>query len=99
MITNDNIQRLYTTYATAPGLFEDRGLTRLMDYAFDTDAIDFDGDRLVFNTIDTDSPLHSIDSERILGAEEIGRWLAVILPSAIIFLDRTDLRTTRIHLK
>ncbi|MDE5900284.1 MAG: hypothetical protein K2H33_02885 [Muribaculaceae bacterium] len=99
MITNDNIQRLYTTYATAPGLFEDRGLTRLMDYAFDTDAIDFDGDRLVFNTIDTDSPLHSIEIERIHGAEEIGRWLAVILPSAIIFLDRTDLRTTRIHLK
>lgn len=99
MITNDTIQRLYSTYATAPELFEERGLSRLMDYAFDTEAISFDGDHIVFNTIEQDSPLHSVEIERIHGAEEIDSWLAVVLPSAIIFLDRRDLHTTRIHLK
>lgn len=98
MITNDTIQRLYTTYATAPELFEERGLTRLMDYAFDTDAIDFDGDRLVFNTVDAESPLRSVEIERIYGAEEIGEWLAVVLPSSIIFINRRDL-SSRIHVK
>lgn len=99
MINNATIQRLYTTYATAPELFEDRGLSRLMDYAFDTAAIDFDGDRLVFNTIDAESPLHSVEIERIHGAEEIDGWLAVVLPEAIIFISRKDLTTTRIHIK
>lgn len=99
MITNDTIQRLYNTYSATPALFEDRGLTRLMDYAFDTDAIDFDGDRLVFNTMDPESPLRSVEIERICGAEEIGNWLAVVLPQAIIFIDRRDLTTTRLHLK
>ncbi|MDE6315700.1 MAG: hypothetical protein K2L71_04465 [Muribaculaceae bacterium] len=99
MITNETIQRLYTTYATAPELFEDRGLSRLMDYAFDTDAIDFDGDRLVFNTVDAQSPLHSVEIERIHGAEEIDGWLAVVLPEAILFIDCNDFHNTRIHIK
>lgn len=99
MINNATIQRLYTTYASAPELFEDRGLTRLMDYAFDTDAIDFDGDCLVFNTVDAESPLHRVEIERVHGAEELDGWLAVVLPEAIIFISRQDLTTTRIHIK
>ncbi len=99
MITSNTIADLYTSFATAPVLFEDRGLSRLMDYAFDTDAIDFDGDRLVFNTVDASSPLHSVEIERIYGAKEIGGYLAVVLPSSIIFLDRRDNFSARIHVK
>lgn len=98
MINSETISTLYNDFATAPRLFEDRGLTRLMDYAFDTDAIDFDGDSLVFNTIEEDSPLHRVEIERIYGAREIDGYLAVVLPSAIIFLDRRDFSAT-INLK
>ncbi len=98
MINNNIINELYTSFATEPELFEDRGLSRLMDYAFDTDAIDFDGDRLVFNSIDSESPLHSIEIERIRGAREFNDYMAVVLPSSIIFINRRDL-STRIHIK
>lgn len=98
MITNDTIANLYTTFATEPALFEDRGLTRLMDYAFDTEAIDFDGDSLVFTTMDPDSPLRKVEIERIHGAKEIEDYLAVVLANSIIFLNRRDF-STFVHLK
>lgn len=98
MITNDTIANLYSTFATEPALFEDRGLTRLMDYAFDTDAIEFDGDRLVFTTMDQDSPMRSVEIERIYGAKEFDDYLAVVLPNSIIFLDRCDY-STHVHVK
>lgn len=98
MINSETISALYSEFATAPELFEDRGLTRLMDYALDTDAIDFDGDALVFNTIDDSSPLRRVEIERIHGARELEGYLAVVLPSAIIFIDRRDF-SAMIHIK
>lgn len=98
MINNATITDLYTTFATAPQLFEDRGIGRLMDYAFDTDAVDFDGDSIVFNTMDAESPMRSIEIENIWGVKEFPLWMAVVLPNSIIFLNRADF-TTRVHLK
>lgn len=98
MISNDTIQRLYNTYNEAPALFENRGLNRLMEYAFDSDAVDFDGDRIVFNSVARNSPLRSIELERIYGVEELENWLAVVLPAAILFVNRTD-NAVRVHLK
>lgn len=98
MITASTIANLYSSFATAPALFEDRGLTALMDMAFDTDAVDFDGDRLVFNGIEPSSPLHSVEIERIYGAAEIQGHMAVVLPAAIIFINKAD-HSVRVHIK
>lgn len=98
MITNDTILNLYSTFATAPELFEDRGLSMLMDYVFDTEALDLDGDRLVFNTMPADSPWRSIELEHVYGAKELPGWLAVVLPDSIVFVNRADF-STRVHIK
>lgn len=98
MITNDTIQNLYATYATAPELFEDRGLTGLMDFAFDSDAIDFDGDRLVFTAEPAHSPFRSVELERVWGASDLGHHMALVMPNSIIFVNKHD-HSLRVHLK
>ena len=98
MINNDTIQNLYNSFATEPALFEDRGLTALMNLAFDTDAVDFDGDRLVFNGIEENSPLRSVEIERIYGAADVDGYMAVVLHAAIIFINKAD-NSARIHIK
>ncbi len=98
MINNDTINNLYTTFATEPAMFEDRGLSRLMDFAFDSEALDFDGDRLVFTSMEQGSPLRSVEIERIYGAKEFADHFAVVMPNSIIFLNKRD-HSTSVHLK
>lgn len=98
MITIDTINNLYNSFATAPQLFEDRGLGLLMDLAFDTDHVDFDGDSLVFNGIESDSPLHSVEIERFYGARDLGSHIAAVLPNSIIFINKAD-GSASLHIK
>lgn len=91
MITIDNINSLYNKYNTLSNeadLCSDRNMNMLMMYALDSDHMDFDGDSIVF----TKAPetVNSLEIERISGAEDLGRHMAVVTPTVVYFLDKKD---------
>lgn len=91
MITTDNINNIYAKYATLPADADavlDRNLHELMMFAFDSDFVDFDGDRLAF--VNGCGPLESVEIERICGAEDLGSLYAIVMPASVIFVNKAD---------
>ncbi|MDE5660895.1 MAG: hypothetical protein K2L33_01835 [Muribaculaceae bacterium] len=89
MITIDTINNIYNKYNALNAdadVCTERNLHRLMMFAFDSDHMDFDGDRLTFTR--GAGPLKSIEIERIAGAEDLGSHMAIVMPASVIFVDK-----------
>ncbi|MCM1310319.1 MAG: hypothetical protein NC301_04725 [Bacteroides sp.] len=91
MITIDNINNLYNKYnnlAANADVCTERNLNNLMMQAFDSDHLDFDGDRISFTK--GSGPLKSVEIERIAGYEDLGSHMAIVMPNSIIFVNKKD---------
>lgn len=93
MITIDKINSIYDKYNTlaanpAADICTDRHLHDLMMFAFDSNFVDFDGDRLTFAK--GEGPLSSVEIERIAGVEDLGSRFAIVLPASVIFLNKRN---------
>lgn len=64
-----------------------RHLDQLMAFALDSEHVDFDGDAIVISK--AEEPFHRIEIEHIKGAEEVGLYFAIVLPSAAILVHKT----------
>ncbi len=104
MITKQVIQTLYKKYDKAPESPDFLDMPLLFDYAstHHNVSIDMDGpvDCLIIKSIDKDSPFHRIPLERIHAIVPFEEWVAVVLHSSIIFLNRKSSKVSvhvRIH--
>ncbi|MCH5221824.1 MAG: hypothetical protein J1F05_05795 [Muribaculaceae bacterium] len=92
MITKKAIQELYKKYRKAPESPDFLDMPLLFDYAskYHDVTIDMDGtsDTLVIHSIDCDSPFHRIALTSIHAFVPFEDWLAIVLHSSIIFLNR-----------
>lgn len=91
MITIDNIQDIHTKYnnlAAEADLCNDRNMNMLMMFAIDSDHVDFDGDHLVLTH--GSGPLSKIEIEKIVGAEDMGSHIAIVLPNSVVFVAKKD---------
>jgi len=96
MLTRDNINEIYRKYSKAPASIDDLDIATLFDEtAIHHDIlIDPEGNTMTFGSIEPESPFHILCLDRInaiLGFEE---WVAVVLPAAIVFLNRTSPKVT-----
>lgn len=98
MITSKTIDELYRRYRRQPKRLDERNLSLLIDYALDTDAVELDGDLLVFTRLEQNSPFRSIELERIHGVVDLDEAVAVVLPHSIIFIDKRSY-DTHAHIK
>lgn len=73
---------------------QDRNLSLLVDYALDTDALDMDGEKIVFTRMDPMSPFREIELERVNGVADLPDFTAVVLANSIIFINKRNLSTT-----
>lgn len=92
MLTRDNINEIYRKYKKAPASIDELDLATLFDEtAINHDIlVDPDENTITFGSIETTSPFHTLGLSRInaiLGFEE---WIAIVLPAAIVFLNRTS---------
>lgn len=94
----DIVKELYRRFRRQPKRLEERNLSLLVDYALDTDALDMDGERLVFCRMHPCSPFREIELQRVHGVAELADSVAVVLPNSIIFINKADL-STRAHIK
>lgn len=91
MITLDNIKDIHTKYnslAADADVCTERNLHNLMMYAFDSNHIDFDGDKLTLTC--GQGPLKAIEIERIAGAEDLGSHWAIVLPTSVVFVSKRN---------
>lgn len=102
MITRQVIDTLYRKYNKLPESPDCLDMPLLFDYAADYHniSIDMEGtdDALIINSIDHSSPFHRILLNRINAIVPFEEWVAIVLHSSIIFLNRKSPRVS-IHLK
>lgn len=92
MITRQLIDALYKKYRKPPKSVDLLNLAILFDYAADHHNIQIDpeAETMTINSIDPQSPLHTISIKRINAIVAFEEWIAIILPASIIFLSRNN---------
>lgn len=98
MVTKAVIDSIYRQYDKAPRNPEDLNLALLFDYAFENHGIIIDDNDLYITSIDPASPFACIPLNRIHQILEFSEVIAIVLPSAIIFLNKHT-PDVNIHLK
>ncbi|MDE6484723.1 MAG: hypothetical protein K2L14_04970 [Duncaniella sp.] len=98
MVTKAVIDSIYRQYDKAPRRPEDLNLALLFDYAFENHGIIIDDNDLYITSIDPASPFACIPLDRIHQILEFSEVIAIVLPSAIIFLNKKN-SDVNIHIK
>lgn len=90
MITRDLIKTLYKKYKKAPKSVDLLNLALLFDYAakHHNIMIDPETEELTIGSIDPASPFHRISIRRINAIVPFEEWVAIVMHSSIIFLNR-----------
>ena len=98
MVTKKVIQTLYKQFSRPHKSADELNISLLFDYALENHGIFIDEDNLYIGSVDPASPFATIPLPRINQIVEFETWLAIVLPSSIIFLDKDD-SDVNIHLR
>lgn len=99
MTTNQKvIQQLYRRFRRRPSTLDERGLHLLADYIIDEQGIELDEDRIVFTGMEPTSPFREIPLNNIHGVADLGKLLAIVFHSSIIFFNKQSHEAT-VHIK
>lgn len=102
MITRKVIDSLYKKYSKLPPSPDCLDIPLLFECASENHnvTIDIEGpvDTLIIRSVDPDSPFHSIPLERIHAIVPFEEWVAVVLHSSIIFLNRKSSKVS-VHIR
>ena len=93
MITREVIHEIYRQCSKRPGCVDDIDLALLFDpevSAYHNIYIDNSAAAIVLADIGADSMMRSIPLTHVFGILPFERWLAIVLGSAILFIDKTS---------
>ena len=90
MITRENINEIYRKYKKTPASVDELNIAALFDEtALHHDImIDPDDNTITFGSIDAKSPFHKLPMDRINAILGFDEWVAVVMHSSILFLNR-----------
>ena len=90
MISRKIIDSLYKRYNKPPKSIDMLNLVLLFDYAAEHHKvyIDPDTEELIIPSVSPESPFNKIAIKRINAIVPFEEWVAIVLPAAIIFLNR-----------
>lgn len=91
MITTELVNNIFEKYNSLPvnaDIVTERNLHDLMDFAFESPYVDFEGERLVFSR--GEGPLRSVEINRITGAHDMGSHMAIVLPASMIMINKSN---------
>ncbi len=83
----NSIIKKYNALSESADVCKDRHLDQLMAFAMDSMHVEIDGDEIV--VLKAEAPFHRIEIERIIGAEELGQYFAIVLPASAILIHKT----------
>ena len=96
MIQKKVIDTLYKKFKKRPETPDELDIPLLFEKVPGDASIEIDGDRLVFNSIESSSPFHAIPIRNIHAIVEFDE--AVVLPNSILFISKDD-GAMSVHLK
>lgn len=102
MITTKVIKELYKRYRRPASSREELGMELLLEQVGRCHGLSVDNDGaneiLTINSVSAASPFHSIPIGHVCAVVPFDEWVAIVLPSSIIFLCREN-DDVRINLK
>lgn len=103
MITQQVIDTLYKQYNKTPKSLDCLNMPLLFDSAGENHnvSVDFDDEmnaELIIGSIDPKSPFHRIPMNHIHAIVPFEDWVAIVLHSSIVFLNKKDNRVS-IHIR
>lgn len=98
MVTKKVIQTLYRQFNKPPKTADELNIALLFDYALENHGIFIDEDNLYIGSVDPKSPFATLPLRRIHEIVEFETCIAIVLPAAIIFLNKED-SEVYIHLR
>ncbi len=98
MVTKKVIQTLYKQFNKPPRSTDELNISLLFDFALENHGIFIDEDNLYIGSVDPSSPFATVPLDRIHEIVEFESCLAIILPRAIIFLNKNN-SEVYIHLR
>lgn len=84
----NNLIKKYNSMPSSADACKDRQMNQLMNFALESEHLDFDGDKLI--VVNAEAPFHSIEIERITGAEDFGTYFGIFLPAAAVLIDKAS---------
>lgn len=96
MITRENINEIYRKYKKAPKSVDELNIATLFDEtALHHDImIDPEENSLTIGSLDAKSPFHTLPLDRINAILGLDEWVAIVLPTSIVFLNRRGPKVT-----
>lgn len=98
MVTKKVIQTLYRQFRKPPKSPDELNLSLIFDYALENHGIFIDEDNLYIGSVEPTSPFATIELKRIHEIVEFEKVIAIVLPAAIVFLNKED-SEVNIHLR
>ncbi len=98
MITKNVIKNIYKQFKSRPASVDDLNLPLLFEHALVNHGLYVDDGNLVIESAGEGSPFSMIPLDRVHGICEFEKAVAIVLPNAIIFLNKHD-DGVNVHLK
>jgi hypothetical protein len=100
MITREVIDEIYKKYKKPPKNADSLDMALLFENTKDAHDVyyNFDDEELIIPTIDALSPFHRIRVNHIHAIVPFEEWVAIVLHSSIIFLNKSNTQVS-IHVK
>lgn len=98
MITKQVIDSLYKKYSKMPKHDADRNIDLLRNFALENEAVDIDGNKMIFYNTDPGSIFSEIELDRVHAAVDFEDAIAIVFHSSILFLLKKD-ASVHVHIK
>lgn len=98
MIQKKVIDSIYRKFKKRPASPDELDIPLLFEKLPIEAAIEIDGENLLINSIESNSPFHSIPIRHIHAIIEFDEAVAIVLHSSIIFISKED-GAVHVHLK
>ncbi len=90
MVTKKLIDSIYKKYSSVPASPDELNIGLLFDYAMENHGIVIDENDLYIGSVDPSSPFAILPLDHIHEILEFEKYIAIVLPNSIIFLDKTS---------
>lgn len=98
MIQKKVIDTIYRKFKNRPASPDELNIPLLFEKLPEQAGVEIDGDNIVLNNVNTDSPFHMIPVGHIHAIVEFDEAIAIVLHSSIIFISKTDGKA-HVHLR